>query len=75
MNHAVYFQIGLYFILPLGLAILHSYVGIRAVCSAFAFLGVGNMTRSTMITAILFMLVYGLYYWVTVQGVKSILRK
>ena len=75
INHAVYLQIGLYFILPLGLAVLHSYIGINAVCNAFSFLGIGNVTKSALITAALFMLVYGLYYWITVQGVKSILRK
>lgn len=75
INHAVYLQIGLYFILPLGLAMLHSFVGINAVCNAFSMLGVGNIVKSTLITAGLFLLIYGLYYWVTVQGVKSILRK
>lgn len=75
INHAVYLQIGLYFILPLGLAVIHSFVGINAVCSAFSILGIGNIAKSTLITAGLFLLIYGLYYWVTVQGVKSILRK
>lgn len=75
INHAVYLQIGLYFILPLGLAIIHSFVGINAVCNAFSILGIGNVAKSTLITAGLFLLIYGLYYWVTVQGVKSILRK
>lgn len=75
INHAIYLQIGLYFILPLGLAIIHSVVGINAVCNAFSILGIGNIVKSTLITAGLFLLIYGIYYWVTVQGVKTILRK
>ena len=76
MNHSILLQIGIYFILPLMLAIIHSFVGVPAVSGAFSYIfGVGDMWRSNLITGGIILLIYGSYFYVTYQGYKSTLQK
>ena len=74
MNHSITLQISIYFLLPLSLAILHSYFGIKAVTSAFAMaFGTGNLLMTSLVTGGIIILIYGSYFYITVQGYKRIL--
>ena len=76
ISHAILQQIGIYFLLPLCLAIIHSIVGVPAVASAFTTVfGVENMGKDILITAGLLILLYGSYFMATYMGYKSALTK
>lgn len=74
MNRSVYMQIGVYFLLPLMLAIVHSYFGIRAVAAGFSLLiQSASMVEASLLCAACIITVYGLYFWMTVKGYQGIL--
>lgn len=74
MHHAIFLQIAIYFLLPLGLAIVHSYFGIQAVGGSFALVfGIGDMITSSFISGGVILLIYGTYFLFTVQSYKRIL--
>lgn len=75
-NRSILLQIGIYFMLPMLLAIVHSFVGVPAVSGAFTYLfGVGNMWKSNLATGGIIILIYGSYFYVTYQGYRSTLQK
>ena len=73
-NKAILLQLGLYFLLPLSLAIIHSIVGIQLVNSLVAFLGKGDIVQASFMTAGFFLLIYGAYFFLTYSQYKRILR-
>lgn len=75
MNHALFTQIGLYFLLPLSLAIVHSIVGIHVANKIILQLGQMDITGNSLITALIFLVVYGGYFLATFFGSRSILRQ
>ncbi|MGI5978765.1 MAG: FtsX-like permease family protein [Oscillospiraceae bacterium] len=74
INHALFTQIGLYFLLPLSLAIVHSYVGIRVVNRLVEINGHSDVAKSTFIAAAVFVVIYGGYFLATYFGSKNMLR-
>lgn len=76
MNHAILSQIGIYFLLPLGLAIVHSLVGIPAVSNGFStVMGLPDMTKDNLWTSGILIIMYGSYFLATYQGYKAALHK
>ncbi len=75
LNHALFTQIGLYFLLPLLLAIVHSVVGISVVNHAIFYNGHYDITQSSFLTVLIFAVVYGGYFLATYFGSKGILRQ
>lgn len=76
INHSVLLQIGIYFLLPMALAIIHSFVGVPVVSGAFSYMfGVGNMWQSNLLTGAIIIAIYGVYFLVTYHGYKTTLRK
>ena len=76
INKSIFQQIGIYFLMPLLLALVHSYVGIKVVTGAFSVaFGIGNILQSCLITAGVIILIYGSYFLVTYQGYKNILSQ
>ncbi len=75
LSHALFTQIGLYFLLPLLLAIVHSIVGISVVNHAIAYVGHYDITQSSVLTVLIFAVVYGGYFLATYFGSKGILRQ
>lgn len=74
MNYAIFLQIAIYFLLPLLLAIVHSYYGIQAVGGSFALVfGISDMIASSRLSGGVIILIYGTYFLLTVQGYKRIL--
>lgn len=74
INRSLLLQIGLYFLLPLGLAIVHSYVGIHVVNNTLVLLGKTQVFDAAMITAAILIFVYGMYFYAAYTCYKSIIN-
>lgn len=75
LNRALFKQIGLYFLLPIVLAIVHSVVGIIVANNVIIALGKINVLPNILLTVKIFLAVYGLYFLVTFFLGKSIVAK
>lgn len=75
VNHALFTQVALYFLLPLSLAIVHAMVGIHAVNDMIVALGKIDALSNIISTAAIFVVVYGAYFLATYLGSKSMIRQ
>ena len=73
INKSILIQVCTFFILPLILAIVHSYVGINAVNSYLVTLGSSNKLNSILITAAIIVIVYGGYLYGTYISYKNVI--
>lgn len=71
INKSIFAQVGIYFIVPLSLAIVHSIVGLKVSADIVAIFGDGNMKNYVFITAAILLVVYGGYFLSTYVGVKK----
>ncbi|OUZ38168.1 ABC transporter [Solibacillus kalamii] len=69
INEAILRQCLIYFLLPLGLAVIHSIVGIKAVSGMFHF-----NYDSVLISSIILVIIYSGYFYATYVGVKNIVK-
>ena len=74
MNRSILLQIAIYFILPLALAIVHSYVGIHVVNVIVTAFGKADIMSSSLVTGGIILCIYGSYFLVTYMGYKNILK-
>ena len=76
INKALFRQIGIFFGLPLVLAIIHSVFGIQFVLSMMAGLASSkDLFPSIIITVIVISLIYGAYFLATYLGSKNIIKE
>lgn len=75
INHAIKAQIILYFCLPLSLALVHSYVGIKTAKILISTLGQINITQAAVQSLILVIVIYIGYMIATYLGSKSMLKE
>lgn len=75
IHHSLFTQIAIYFMLPLALAIVHSAVGIYVANRLVSQLGHVDIMGNTLITAVVFILIYGGYFLATYFGSRSMLRQ
>lgn len=76
INTALFRQIGIFFALPLVLAIIHSIFGIQFVLSMMAGLAdAEDLLPSIVITAGVIGLIYGAYFTATYLGSKNIIKE
>ena len=75
INHALLGQIGIYFFIPLSLALVHSAVGIHVANNLVAVLGHLDILGNTLFTAALFLLIYGGYFLATYFGSKNMIQQ
>lgn len=75
LNHALFTQIALYFLLPLSLAIIHCIVGIDVANRVIRMMGAMDVLSSIIMTAVIFLVVYGAYFLATYFGSKSMIRQ
>ena len=73
-DHALFTQIGLYFLLPLSLAVVHSVVGIRVVTNALHMEGM-DIRSSSLIAAFVILAIYGGYFLATYFGGRGMIRE
>ncbi|WP_339176064.1 ABC transporter permease [Solibacillus sp. FSL R5-0691] len=69
INGAILKQCLIYFLLPLGLAVIHSIIGIKAVSGMFHF-----NYESILVSSVILVLIYGGYFYATYIGVKNIVK-
>ena len=75
ISQSIFLQLAIYFFIPLLLSIVHSFVGIKAVNSIIIHLGKGDIFMSSLFTALIILIVYGSYFFVTYFGYKRILKQ
>ncbi len=75
INNALFKQIGIFFVLPLVLAIIHSIFGISFAMSIFNTLASKEqLLPSVIATVVLIGIVYGCYFMATYIGSKNIIK-
>ena len=73
IHRALFIQIGIYFITPLLLAIVHSVIGIKVARNIVEIFGKMDILRSTAYAAGVILLIYGGYFLATYLGSKQII--
>ncbi|MDU5776006.1 MAG: ABC transporter permease [Clostridium perfringens] len=71
INKAIFTQVGVYFMLPLSLAIVHSIVGLKISSTIVGVFGNVSIMPNIIITAIIFVIIYGGYFLATYLGAKK----
>ena len=74
-DHSIFVQVFLSFFLPLALAVVHSVVGMTAANAVIAAVGQVDSVRSSVITALFLLAIYGAYFLATYLGSKRIIRE
>lgn len=74
LNRALFTQVGIYFLLPLLLAAVHSTVGISVVVGAFAGSGM-DILWGIVATCAVFAAVYGTYFFATYFAARGMIRQ
>lgn len=75
IRKALFKQVGLYFLLPLSLAFIHSIVGLYTANREIMLVGEMNVYKSSFLTAGLVISIYGMYFILTYLGsLRSIER-
>lgn len=72
INKSIFKQVSIFFALPLGLSIIHSYVGINVVNNYLVALGSTNQLNSILLTALIMIIVYGGYLYATYAAYKNV---
>ncbi len=75
VNRALFTQILIYFLMPLGLAIIHSVVGLTAANDVIKLFGKVDLWSSILMTTGFFIVIYGGYFIATYVGCKNIILK
>ena len=73
-NRSVDVQVFLSFFLPLALAVVHAVVGMTAANEAIAMVGHVDSVASSVVTALIILVVYGAYFLATCAGSRRIAR-
>lgn len=73
LHSALFWQIGLFFLLPLLLAMVHSYFGMRFVAYAGMLFDKSDMLSGVGVTALILLFIYGGYFLATYNGSKRII--
>lgn len=74
INKSLFTQIGLYFMIPLTLALVHSIAGLKFAQGVVSIVGDGNMMKYILITLLVLVIVYGGYFIATYNGAKKMIK-
>lgn len=74
INKALFMQIGIFFLFPLILAIIHSIFGIRFCLYILESFGADGLLPSIIMTIILLLFIYGGYFLLTYFSSKNIIK-
>lgn len=75
LNMALFRQIGVFFMFPLVLAIIHSVFGIKFCNFLLTSIGTDNLMSSIVITAVFIVAIYGGYFVVTYLCSKNVIKE
>lgn len=71
INKAVFTQVGVYFMLPLSLAIVHAIVGLKVSSHIVEMFGNASIMPNIIMTAVVLIIIYGGYFLATYLGAKK----
>lgn len=74
LNKTILTQTAIYFMLPLFLALIHSIVGLKIAKVIVNYLGAVNVTAQIIITTLIFIIIYGGYFWITYIGARKMVK-
>lgn len=74
VNKTILAQTASYFTLPLALAVVHSYVGIKIANKVIETFNKPSIGTSSLVTAAVFILIYSGYFLATYSGYKEIVK-
>ena len=74
INKSLFTQIGIDFIVPLSLSMVHSIVGLKVASDLVSIFGSGNIQYYILFTAIVLVVVYGGYFIATYNGAKKMIK-
>ena len=76
INKALFMQIGIFFLIPLALAIVHSIFGIQfAIKVLETMIDTNDLVKPIILTALFISLIYGGYFIATYIGSKNIIKE
>ena len=75
INKSLFRQIGIFFMLPLILAIIHSIFGIRFAVKILEVFGTDELLPSIIMTSIFLVFIYGGYFLITYYSSKNIIKE
>lgn len=75
INKSLLIQIGIYFMVPLSLALVHSIVGLKVSSDIVSIFGNESIIKNIIITVIVLLIIYGGYFIVTYTSVKKTIRE
>ncbi|CEN25555.1 FtsX-like permease family protein [Paraclostridium sordellii] len=74
INKSIFVQTLIYFSLPVSLAFIHSIIGIKVVSEFIAMYDKPDIGGSSLMTAIIFLIIYIGYFYATYTGYKNIVK-
>lgn len=74
LSRALFIQIGIFFLIPLVLACVHSVFGIQVANTMLKSMGMKNLLKPIIITACTIVAIYGGYFIATYMGSKRIIK-
>ena len=74
INKSLFTQIGLYFMIPLTLALVHSIAGLKFAQGVVSIVGDGNMMKYILVTLVVLIIVYGGYFVATYNGARKMIK-
>ena len=75
INRALFRQIGIFFLLPLILAMIHSIFGIQFTLKILEVFGTEELLSSILMTSIFLVIIYGGYFLITYYCSKNIIKE
>lgn len=75
LNKALFKQIGIFFMFPLILAIIHSIFGVMLCNNILKTMGVSFNLKSVIITSLFIIFIYGGYFFITYLCSKNIIKE
>lgn len=75
IDRALLFQVAVYFVFPLALALAHSFVALGVIKNVVETLGMANFMRPTLVTGAIVLALYGGYFWVTYETSRGIVER
>ena len=74
INHAMLAQIVIYFMVPLSLALVHSYIGVKVASNVISTLGNVNAFNGILASGGAILVIYGGYMLATYLGSKAVIK-
>ncbi|GAA0730293.1 ABC transporter permease [Clostridium malenominatum] len=74
IDKTIFIQTLIYFSLPMTLALIHSIIGVTVVNKEISKFNQIDIRFSALITALLFIVIYAVYFYITYTGYKNIVK-